>query len=57
MEGNAFLGGIGFDDTRGAHEWNRAEHEVLAAFANIMQRFLLGQMYYERTKNAGSIYF
>ncbi len=57
MEGNAFLGGIGFDDTRGAHEWNRAEHEFLAAFANIMQRFLLGQMYYERTKNAGSIYF
>ena len=57
MEGSAFLGGVGFDDTSGTHEWNRAEHEVLAAFANIMHRFLLGQIYYERTKNAGSIYF
>ena len=56
MEGKSFLGGVGFDDTRSPHEWNRAEHEVLAAFANVMHRFLLGQIYYERTKNAGSIY-
>ena len=56
MEGSEFLGGVGFDDTEAVHSWTRAEHEVLAAFANIMHRFLLGQIYYERTRNAGALY-
>lgn len=57
MEGTAFLGGIGFDVTEGRHGWTRAEHEVLAAFANIMHRFLLGQIFFERTRGTGTIYF
>lgn len=57
MEGTAFLGGVGFDVTEGRHGWTRAEHEVLAAFANIMHRFLLGQIFFERTRGTGTIYF
>lgn len=49
-EGEKFWGCVGFDDCRSAHDWSRAEHEVLQAFADIMQRFLIGQMYYEKAK-------
>jgi len=56
MEGKEFLGGVGFDDKQGPHKWSKDEHKVLAAFANIMHRFLLGQIYFERTRSSGSIY-
>ena len=51
-EEDKFLGCVGFDDCENPREWSRAEHEVLAAFAEILQRFLFGQMYYEKAKRS-----
>jgi len=53
MDGEVFLGCVGFDDCVKAREWTRSEHEVLRAFADIMQRFLFGQIFFERQKKSG----
>ena len=53
MDGDIFLGCVGFDDCIKAREWTRSEHEVLRAFADIMQRFLFGQIFFERQKKSG----
>ena len=52
MDEDHFLGCVGFDDCERPRNWSRAEHEVLHAFSEIMRRFLLGQMYYERMKKS-----
>ena len=53
MDGDIFMGCVGFDDCINAREWTRPEHEVLRAFADIMQRFLFGQIFFERQKKSG----
>ena len=53
MDGDIFLGCVGFDDCVHPREWTPAEHEVLRAFADIMQRFLFGQIFFERQKKSG----
>ena len=53
MDGDIFMGCVGFDDCINARDWNRSEHEVLRAFADIMQRFLFGQIFFERQKKSG----
>ena len=57
MDGDKFIGSVGFDDCKDAREWTQAEHEVLQAFADIMRRFLFGQLYYERMKGRGALDF
>ncbi len=52
MDDERFLGCVGFDDCVQPRTWSRSEHEVLHAFAEIMRRFLLGQMYYEKMKKS-----
>lgn len=56
MERKQFIGGVGFDTCFGPHEWGNDERRVLGAFASIMQRFLLGQIYYEQQKKTGAVY-
>ena len=54
MDDDIFMGCVGFDDCTKAREWTRSEHEVFRAFADIMQRFLFGQIFFERQKkNSG----
>lgn len=53
MDGEVFMGTVGFDDCVKARDWTPAEHEVLRAFADIMQRFLFGQIFFERQKKSG----
>ena len=53
MDGDIFLGCVGFDDCVNPREWTPSEHEVLRAFADIMQRFLFGQIFFERQKKSG----
>lgn len=53
MDGDVFMGCVGFDDCVQARDWTRPEHEVLRAFADIMQRFLFGQIFFERQKKSG----
>ena len=43
MDGDRFLGCVGFDDVYQARIWTRKEHEVLKTFADIMGSFLLNQ--------------
>ncbi len=57
MDGNNCIGSVGFDDCQQPREWNESEHEVLQAFADIMRRFLFGQLYYERMKGQGALEF
>ena len=52
MDGDLFLGCVGFDDCKNAREWSKSEFEVLNAFADILHRFLFGQMYYELMKKS-----
>jgi len=53
MDGDEFMGTVGFDDCVKARDWTPSEHEVLRAFADIMQRFLFGQIFFERQKKSG----
>ncbi len=53
MDGDKFIGCVGFDDCKKSRTWSSEEHEVLFAFAEIMRRFLFGQIYYEMTKRNG----
>lgn len=53
MDGDKFIGCVGFDDCKKNRIWSSEEHEVLFAFAEIMRRFLFGQIYYEMTKRNG----
>ena len=53
MDGDDFMGCVGFDDCLHPRDWTRPEHEVLRAFADIMQRFLFGQIFFERQKKSG----
>lgn len=57
MDGDKFIGCVGFDDCQEPREWTQSEHEVLQAFADIMRRFLFGQLYYERMKGRGALDF
>lgn len=57
MDGSRFSGSVGFDICDRAHTWTDSEHEVLHCFAEIMRRFLFGQIYYERMKKRGSLDF
>ena len=43
MDGERFMGCVGFDDAYQARIWTRKEHEVLKTFADIMGSFLLDQ--------------
>ena len=53
MDGEKFIGCVGFDDCSQARTWSKEEHEILFAFAEIMRRFLFGQIYFEMTKRNG----
>ena len=53
MDDDKFMGCIGFDDCQKARTWSSEEHEVLFAFAEIMRKFLFGQIYFEMTKRNG----
>lgn len=53
MDGDKFIGCVGFDDCKKARIWTKEEHEILFAFAEIMRRFLFGQIYFEMTKRNG----
>ena len=57
MDNGKFIGSVGFDDCEEARHWGKAEHEVLQAFADIMRRFLFGQLYFERMKERGTLEF
>ena len=57
MDGGRFSGSVGFDVCDMAHEWTDSEREVLHCFAEIMRRFLFGQIYYERMKKHGGLDF
>lgn len=48
MDGKISLGTVGFDDCEQAHVWSDQEKAVLQALAKVMQRFLFGQIYFER---------
>lgn len=54
MDGDIFLGSVGFDDCKSARVWTNSEYEVLGAFSNILHRFLLAQMYYEMIKKGSA---
>ena len=53
MDGDKFIGCVGFDDCKKTRTWSSEEHEILFAFAEIMRRFLFGQIYYEMKKRNG----
>lgn len=57
MDDNRFMGTVGFDDCTGAHDWSEADYEVLAALAEVMKRFLFGQIYFERMQRQGHLEF
>ena len=57
MDGGRFSGSVGFDVCNRPHAWTDSEREVLHCFAEIMRRFLFGQIYYERMKKRGSLDF
>jgi GAF domain-containing protein len=49
VDGEHFLGCVGFDDACHARIWTRKEHEVLKTFADIMGSFLLNQSRIKKT--------
>ena len=53
MDGDHFMGVVGFDDCKKTRIWTKEEHDILFAFAEIMRRFLFGQIYFEMTKRNG----
>ncbi len=53
MDGENFIGSVGFDDCKKARTWTKEEHEILFAFSEIMRRFLFGQIYFEMKKRNG----
>ena len=53
MDGEKFIGCVGFDDCKRIRTWTKEEHEILFAFAEIMRRFLFGQIYFEMIKRDG----
>lgn len=53
MDGERFIGCVGFDDCQNPRTWTKEEHDILFAFAEIMRRFLFGQIYFEMTKRNG----
>lgn len=53
MDGENFIGCVGFDDCKKARTWSKEEHEILYAFSEIMRRFLFGQIYFEMKKRNG----
>ena len=53
MDGENFIGSVGFDDCKKARTWSKEEHEILFAFSEIMRRFLFGQIYFEMKKRNG----
>ena len=53
MDGDKFIGCVGFDDCKKSRTWSSEEHDVLFAFAEIMRRFLFGQIYFEMTRRNG----
>ena len=53
MDGEKFIGGVGFDDCKISRTWTKEEHDILFAFAEIMRRFLFGQIYFEMIKRNG----
>ena len=53
MDGVNFMGTVGFDDCKKARVWTEEEHNVLRAFADILRRFLFGQIYFESKKRNG----
>ena len=56
MDGEIFLGCVGFDDCQNPRTWTNDEREVLQAFADIMRRFLFAQLYYEMQKESGNLW-
>ena len=56
MDGEKFVGCVGFDDCQNAHTWTKDAYEVLQAFADVMRRFLFAQIYYEERKKIGSLW-
>ncbi len=53
MDGENFIGSVGFDDCKKARTWTKEEHEILFALSEIMRRFLFGQIYFEMKKRNG----
>ncbi len=53
MDGDNFIGSVGFDDCKKARTWSKEEHEILFALSEIMRRFLFGQIYFEMKKRNG----
>ena len=53
MDGENFIGCVGFDDCKKIRTWSKEEHEILFAFSEIMRRFLFGQIYFEMKKRNG----
>ncbi len=53
MDGEDFIGCVGFDDCKKARTWTKEEHEILFSFSEIMRRFLFGQIYFEMKKHNG----
>lgn len=53
MDGEDFIGCVGFDDCQKARTWTKEEHEILFSFSEIMRRFLFGQIYFEMKKHNG----
>ncbi len=53
MDGENFIGCVGFDDCKKARTWTKEEHEILFSFSEIMRRFLFGQIYFEMKKHNG----
>ena len=55
MDGENFIGCVGFDDCKRSRTWTKEEHEVLFAFSEIMRRFLFGQIFFEMKKRNGRL--
>ena len=55
MDGDNFIGCVGFDDCKKARTWTKEQHEILFAFSEIMRRFLFGQIYFEMKKRNGRL--
>lgn len=55
MDGEDFIGCVGFDDCKRARTWSKEEHEILFAFSEIMRRFLFGQIFFEMKKRNGRV--
>ena len=54
MDGEDFIGCVGFDDCKKSRTWTKEEHEILFAFSEIMRRFLFGQIFFEMKKRHGT---